>query len=73
MAQRRFSLVNRVPVLPLSTTAELEDIGNSVNIVNKREGIVRRNTTTSKIVVASGDQAADVWQDSDGATLHTPV
>ena len=73
MSKRRFSLLNRIPTLPISTTAELEDVNNAVNTTNKREGVIRRNTTTGKIVVAVGKLVGDVWQDADGATLHTPV
>jgi hypothetical protein len=74
MSGRRFSLINKKPVLPLTTTTSLEDITHVINTGgSKREGALYRNSTTSKLVIASGPLAGDVWQDSDGTTLHTPV
>tara|TARA_S200002703_G_scaffold1223_1_gene2053 strand:+ start:6322 stop:8271 length:1950 start_codon:yes stop_codon:yes gene_type:complete len=66
-AERRFSLATS------ATTTQLADNSHSVNTTAKYEGKMVFNTTTTRPVWAAGGAAGDVWVDSAGSTLHTPV
>lgn len=66
-----FALVTGV--LLTATTAQLEDITDDINTVDKILDRTLKNSTTKKIVTADGPAAADVWVDATGATAHTPV
>lgn len=58
-----------------TTTADLEDISNSVNTSNaKVEGYKVRNETTNLYVVAAGNTDGSVWvYEGTGNTAHTPT
>ena len=74
MAERRFALINHRHSPTRATTAELVDISNVVNTSSDKEhGFRVFNTTTSIPVYALGDADGDVWTDSTGVTVHTPV
>lgn len=56
-----------------TTTTALNAIGNAVNTTGKYEGKVLFNTTTSKLVVATGGAAGDTWKSCDAVTTYTPA
>lgn len=56
-----------------ATTAQLESLTSDANTFNKFEGKSLFNTVTNKPVWALGSAAGDVWVDSTGATVHTPI
>jgi len=56
-----------------ATTAELADITDDINTLDKYTGKSVFNTTTGSPVWAGGDTAAAVWVNATGATAHTPV
>lgn len=63
-----------VPTGPITgTSAEIEDVGSSINVNTKAIGGLVFNTTTTKPVYASGSGPTDVWVDATGATAHTPA
>jgi hypothetical protein len=55
------------------TTAELEDIADTINITGKGSGRFVFNSTTGLMVYASGALAADTWKTFDGVVAHTPI
>lgn len=58
---------------PVRTTTQLDDITDSINTVDKRQGRQVFNSTTGLVVVADADGAAGTWSAvSDGLVDHTP-
>lgn len=55
-----------------STTANIESAAHAINTANKVLGTTIFNTTTNRIVVASGAVATDTWCYASGVTAHTP-
>lgn len=55
------------------TTTELEDVSDLVNTSNKQQFKIVGNTTTNRLVYASGSADSDDWLFMDGTTAHTPV
>lgn len=60
-------------VLPASTVANLEDIGNAINTAGKYTGKMVVVLATGLIFTATGATAGDAWKASDGTTTATPV
>lgn len=61
-------------VHPVATTAEIEDATDIINTTSKRAGRSVFNTTTSKLVIATGSVATDTWVNcGTGVLEHTPV
>jgi len=56
-----------------NTTAELEDISDTCNLVGKHTGKMVLNSTTGVMVFSAGNVAGSVWRNVDGTTAHTPV
>ena len=56
-----------------ATTAELNDIADLINVVDKSQGKEVYDTTLDRPVFASGPLAADVWNFSSGSLSNTPV
>jgi hypothetical protein len=61
------------PVIPRSTSTELEDVEDAINTTDKIAGKAVINTTSGAIVTAEGAAADDVWLGLDGTTDHTPI
>ena len=58
---------------PVRTTAQLADIDDAINTVDKRQGRQVFNSTTGLVVVADASGAAGTWSAvSDGLVDHTP-
>jgi len=55
------------------TTAELEQDTSVANTVRKFAGLWVLNSTSGRMVYASGSLPTDVWKFPDGTTAHTPV
>jgi len=70
-ATKSFVKLNSVGLI--ATTAELADITDPINTVNKAAGLQVFNTSTNKPVWSSGATAGAVWVNSGGTTEHTPV
>lgn len=60
-------------LVPIATTAALEDITDAINTDNKVQFKQVGNTTTGRIIYASGTGVGDAWKFLDGTTAHTPV
>jgi len=59
---------------PTSTTAALAAVGNAINTAGKYAGKQIFNTTTNKLVVATGASAGATWVNAGtGVVEHTPV
>lgn len=56
-----------------TTTAALNAIANAVNTTGKFAGKVLLNTTTGKLVAATGGAASDTWKSADAVTTYTPA
>jgi hypothetical protein len=56
-----------------ATTAELADISDPVNTLNKHVGKWVFNTNTSRYVYSVGAAANSVWNFPDGTLAHTPA
>lgn len=54
-------------------TLSLADQGHAVNTANKRAGLEVFNVTLKRPVYATGSNAADPWNFSDGTVAHTPA
>lgn len=59
--------------LRTATTVQIQAIANSVNTSGKAAGTVIFDTTTSKIMIATGALAADTWVLADGSGAITPA
>jgi hypothetical protein len=55
------------------TTAELENGNNAINSTNKVVGKAVWNTTTNKLMIATGPFEGSVWVDSMGGSTIEPV
>ncbi len=59
---------------PVRTTAQLADIGDPINTLDKRIGRLVLNITSGLLVYADGVAAGDTWSAThDGAVDHTPI
>jgi hypothetical protein len=56
---------------PTRTTAQIADIADSINTLDKRAGRRVYNTTLSLDYIADGPLAADTWTLNDGLGLTT--
>lgn len=56
-----------------TTTAAISAIANAVNTAGKFAGKTLFNTTTNKLVVATGGAAGDTWKSCDAVTTYTPA
>lgn len=59
--------------LRTATTVQIQAIANSVNTSGKAAGTVIFDTTTSKIMIATGALAASTWVLADGSGAITPA
>lgn len=57
----------------VDTTANFASVSASINTLDKYQGKMAFNSTTSKPVWAAGANANSIWVDATGATAHTPV
>ena len=69
---------NRIASLELrdnveATSTELDDISADINTSGKSQFKQVGNTTTNRLMYASGSSANDVWLYMDGSTAHTPT
>lgn len=60
-------------VLPATTVADLEAVGNAINTTGKYTGKMAVVLATGLIFTATGAAAADAWKASDGTTTASPV
>lgn len=60
-------------VLPSYTAANIAAIGNAVNTTGKVAGLVVRDSTNNRLMVASGATAASPWYIVDGSAFVTPA
>jgi len=56
-----------------ATTAQLTDVGDTVNTQDPQTGQMVYNTTTNKPCWKGGSAAGSVWRNADGTVAHTPV
>jgi len=57
-----------------STTANLTNLGSTVNTVGKYAGKIVYNTDTNVLVVAEGGQPGSIWRNSGtGVPVHSPA
>lgn len=54
------------------TAADLADVGNVINTMDKYLGKMVWDSTNNKPVWAKGIAAADVWIDGTGSTVYSP-
>jgi hypothetical protein len=59
--------------LTADTVANLEAVGNAINITGKYTGKMVVVLASGLIFTATGAAAGDVWRASDGTTVATPV
>lgn len=67
--ERQLQILTPEPV----TTAQLTDEDSDINTINKREFRIAGNTTTGRLVYASGSDPSDTWLFMDGTLAHTPT
>jgi hypothetical protein len=67
--ERQLQILTPEPV----TTAQLEDEESEINTINKQQFRLAGNTTTGRLVYASGPDPSDTWLFMDGTLAHTPV
>jgi hypothetical protein len=69
-----FATEGLITLVPLISSAQLEDIAHSVNVgVSKVLGYAVKNSSTGALVFASGNTPGSVWHYYNGAIAHTPV
>jgi hypothetical protein len=54
-------------------SSELDSLTSVVNTAFKYYGKTIINSTTGRVVYASGSAASSVWKNADGTTAHTPI
>ncbi len=60
-------------VMHSATAAQIIDVGHAVNTANKTLGLMVRDTTNNRIMVAQGANANSDWILCDGTVTITPV
>lgn len=61
-----------VQINAVAATA-IADVADAINTANKVAGTIVLDTTNSRIMVATGDAAADDWAVADGSATVTPA
>lgn len=54
-------------------TTAFQDVANDINTIGKHFGQMALSSTDSKLYIARGSNASDVWISADGVTTLTPV
>lgn len=67
-----YSLLNHTVLLKNTTTVSLADATNAVNTANKASGKAVYDTTTNRVMIASGSAAGDSWYDAVGENEVSP-
>ena len=62
-----------IAIIDDASTTDLTDATSRINTKGKHRGKQVYNRSTDIIVVASGADATDVWNETDGTLEHTPV
>ncbi len=58
---------------PVRTTAQLADVSDPINTIDKRAGRMVWNSTSGFAVWSDGPLPVDTWSASDGLVDHSPA